>query len=156
MGGATGSAGTIRQKTDLAQERIVRPSGVEPETFGSGGQHSIQLSYGRVSKTAVEPVPSDNQTTKNAPESQAAQGPSRRNRTLTSATSESDSGTSSSNFRYEATASPNCPDSSAERPREFPATQPQLSAKEKRLSMNRVRNSRPAETGIGSVGFTLA
>ena len=28
---------------------FVRPSGVEPETFGSGGQHSIQLSYRRIS-----------------------------------------------------------------------------------------------------------
>lgn len=41
----------------LAISEMARPAGFEPTTFGSGGQHSIQLSYRRLFQQGVQYSP---------------------------------------------------------------------------------------------------
>ena len=43
---------TESQNVRFCSRNLARPAGLEPATFGSGGQRSIQLSYGRVRRYA--------------------------------------------------------------------------------------------------------
>src|SRR5687768_2193293 len=42
-----------RRSSPEGERSLVRPAGFEPAAFGSGGQRSIQLSYGRMGTDAV-------------------------------------------------------------------------------------------------------
>ena len=44
-------------QAEYIAKKMARSAGVEPTTFGFGGQHSIQLSYERIIKKGIRKIP---------------------------------------------------------------------------------------------------